>query len=164
MPAERGQGPRRRVLGLGLALGLLVVHVGPWRMARNALVEHIAFPVVSAVETPRSGALALALTPRTITAVERGAGREDLWRAPADMGYLLAALVLVAAFPRRPYWLWLWGAHLALGAVGFGAFVVGVGWTAAGFEAAALVRDYLAPALSLLALVAAFVEPGERRG
>lgn len=152
-----GDGTRRhRLLGFALAVGLLLAHVGPWRMARNALVEHVAYPVALAIETPRAEGVALDLAPRTITAVEAATGREGLWRSPANMEYLLAALVLVAVFPRQPYWWWLWGAHLALGACGFGAFALGVGWTSAGFEAAAFVRDYLAPALSLLALVAAF--------
>lgn len=152
----RGEALRRGLLGLALALGLLLVHVGPWRMARNALVEHVAYPLVSSIGTPRAEGLTLALTPRTITATATATGSEGMWRAPANMEYLLAALVLIAAFPRRPYWAWLWGAHLALGVLGFGAFVLGVGWTAAGFAASELLRDYLAPALSLLALVAAF--------
>lgn len=141
------------MLGFVLALGLLLVHVGPWRVVRDVLVRHVAFPVVASVETPRAGGLTLVLSPRTITA----AGREAVYRSPANLEYLVAALVLIAAFPRRPYWFWLWLAHLALGLAGFGAFVLGVGWTDVGFEAGAFVHDYLAPALSLLALVAAFV-------
>lgn len=150
------------MLGLGLALGLLLVHVGLWRPAREALVRHVAFPVAASVETPRAEGLALARSPRSITATEAATGREAVYRAPAGLEYLVAALVLIAAFPRRPYWFWLWLAHLALGVVGFGGFVLGVGWTDVGFEVGVLVRDYLAQALNLLALVAAFA-PGVAR-
>lgn len=142
-------------LGLGLAAVLLAVHVGPWRAARDALAERVAYP---AAEAAAAGQVALRLEPRSVVATD-ASGRDWRWRTPANMEYLLAAVVLIAAFPRRPYWAWLWGAHVALGALAFAAFALGVGGATAGLAASAAAAEYLAPALSIGALVVALA-PG----
>lgn len=140
---------------LGLALLLVLVHLFVWRPVRDVLVERVAYPLAASVETPRSSTLALSLEPRALVATAAGAGRR--YHAPAGLAYLVTAFVLVIAFPRRLYWLWLWLALVALGGLAFGAFVLGVGWTAAGFAAADFGQLYLAPALNVLALVAPFL-------
>lgn len=154
---------RRALLGAGLAALLLAVHIGAWRPARNLLVQRLAHPAVVAVETARSSGFEVGVGPsgRELVAVPVAGGGGEVFRAPAGMEYLAAALVLIAAFPRRRLWLWLWGAHVALGLVAFAGFVVGVGWAEAGFALNFLVRVYAAPAASLLALAAAFA-PGRR--
>ena len=159
----RSDTPTRWWVRLAFVVALALVHVGVWRPVRTVLVAHVAYPLVEALDTPRSEAVALRLEPRTIRAEVDG--RVYRYYAPAALGYLVAGLLLVAWFPRRRYWLWLWVAHVALGLVTFAAFALGVGWTAAGFAAATFGQEYLAPALSLLALVAPFaagrgVRPG----
>ncbi|MEP0548664.1 MAG: hypothetical protein ABJF88_17145 [Rhodothermales bacterium] len=139
-----------------MAVVLLVVHMTAWRAVRNAFVVHVAYPLVAAIDTERADGYALdaASYERTITATRTG-GEEKIYRAPANMDYLLAALVLIAVFPRRPYWFWLWLAHLAVGGLALAAFALGVGWTDAGFAAETFLRVYAARAVSLLAVLAA---------
>lgn len=163
---------QRAVLGVGLAAVLLVVHMTGWRAARNAFTRHLAYPIVAAVDTERAAQFRLDATSfdRTLTAtpileggpadVERAV---EIYRAPANLDYLLAGLVLIAVFPRRRYWLGLWGVHVALGIVALAAFVVGVGWAEIGFRAGDFVRVYLARAASLVALLVAFTPHWERR-
>ena len=149
--AERAH---RVLLGIvGVAL-LLLVHVTVWRTARNAFVTHVAYPLVASIDTERASQFTLDATnyDRTITAAR--ADRVEVYRAPASLNYLLAALVLVGLCPRRPYWLWLWLAHLAVGAMAFAAFALGVGWVGAGFAANTFLRVYAASVVSLLAVLA----------
>ncbi len=146
-----------------MAVLLLVVHMTAWRAARNAFAGYVAYPLVAAIDTERSAGFTLDAESfdRTVTATREGAGPDavEIYRSPANMDYLLAALVLIAVFPRRRYWLWLWLVHLALGAVALGAFAVGVGWADAGFAVGTFLRVYLLRAASLLALLVAFA-PG----
>jgi hypothetical protein len=148
------------LLGIGMAALLFVVHVTVWREARNLLARHVAYPLVAAVDTERASTFALdaASFDRTVTALREGAEPTamEVYRAPANMDYLLAALVLIAVFPRRLYWWHLWLAHLAVGAVALAAFAAGVGWTDAGFAVGVFLRVYVLRALSLLALLVAF--------
>ena len=77
------------------------------------------------------------------------------YHSPANMGYLVTASVLLLAFPRRRYWLGLWGVHVLLSFVVLGVFVLGVGWTDLGLDAARFSRIYLFPGVNLVALAAA---------
>lgn len=140
---------------IALVVALALVHIGIWRPVRTFLVEHAAYPLVASLATPRAEGVALRLEPRTIRA--DADGQVYRYYAPAALGYLVIGLILIAAFPRRRYWLWLWLAHVALGVLTFAAFVLGVGWTPAGFATAKLGQEYLAPALSLLALIAPLI-------
>ena len=147
--------PTRWWVRVVLVAALTLVHIGVWRPVRTVLVGHAAYPLVETIATPRAERVALSLEPRTIRA--EADGQVYRYYAPAALGYLIVGLVLIVAFPRRRYWLWLWLAHVVLGIVTFAAFVLGVGWTAAGFAAARLGQEYLAPALSLLALIAPLI-------
>lgn len=158
---------RRLLLGIGMALLLFVVHVTLWREARNVLARHVAYPLVAAIETDRAARFELdaASFDRTITAMRTDAApgqKPEVYRVPANMDYLLAALVLIAAFPRRLYWFYLWLVHLAVGAVALAAFAVGVGWADAGFAVSLLLRVYVLRAVSLLAVVGVFTSGGEK--
>lgn len=151
---------RRVALGFGMAVLLLIVHMTVWREARNLLARHVAYPLVAAVDTDRAAQFDLDAESfdRTITAVRADAGAEgemEVYRVPANMDYLLAALVLIALFPRRLYWLYLWLAHLGVGALALAAFAVGLGWTDAGFAVGVFLRVYILRAVSLLAVVGA---------
>jgi len=158
---------RRVALGFGMAVLLLIVHVTVWREARNVLARHVAYPLVTAVDTDRAAQFDLDAESfdRTITATRADAGAEsamEVYRVPANMDYLLAALVLIAMFPRRPYWFYLWLVHLAVGALALAAFTVGVGWTDAGFAVGVFLRVYALRAVSLLAVVGAVTSGGQK--
>ena len=150
-----------------MAVLLLIVHVTVWREARNLLARHVAYPLVAAVDTDRAARFDLDATSfdRTVTAVRTDAGSEGLvevYRVPANMDYLLAALLLIAVFPRRLYWFYLWGVHLVIGALALAAFAVGVGWTDAGFAVGVFLRVYVLRAVSLLAVVGALTSGGKK--
>jgi hypothetical protein len=75
------------------------------------------------------------------------------------MWFLLPALILIGAFPYRQYWLWLFGAHLALGAASLACAAAGLAWSDAGFAAHRFVWEYLVPAVSLGAPVLLLAGP-----
>jgi hypothetical protein len=163
-PATRS---RRVLLGVGMAVLLLIVHVTVWREARNLLARHVAYPLVAAIDTDRAAQFDLdgESFDRTITAVRTDAGPDaamEVYRVPANMDYLVAALVLIAAFPQRLYWFYLWLAHLAVGTLALAAFVVGVGWADAGFAVGVFLRVYALRAVSLLAVVGAVTSGGQK--
>ncbi|MDX1531605.1 MAG: hypothetical protein R3362_08775 [Rhodothermales bacterium] len=144
-------------LGLTLAACLFIAHVGVWRPVRGALVEHVAGPVAVAVASDRAAGIGVVPVPEgRFIQVERSGEPSYFWRMPANFEYLFAGLVLVAAFPRRRYWLDLWLVHVVLGVLAFGAFLVGVGGYDGGFAASEFVRIYAAPAASVAALALAF--------
>ena len=165
--AEPTARSRRVLLGIGMAVLLLIVHLTVWREARNVLARHVAYPLVAAIDTDRAARFDLDAESfdRTITAVRTDVGSEatmEAYRVPANMDYLLAALVLIAVFPRRLYWFYLWLAHLAIGAAALAAFAVGVGWTDVGFAVGVFLRVYVLRAVSLLAVVGALTSGGKK--
>ena len=132
---------------VGAVALLVLVHIGVWRPAREALAESVAYPLAASIDTARARNIAVRLEPRVVRA---DVGDEvHRYPMPAALSYLVVATVLIAVWPQRLYWLWLWGAHLAMGLVAYAAFVSGIGWTGWGFAVATLVRNYLEPALGL---------------
>ncbi len=123
--------------GAAGALALLAVYVAVWQPARTWLAQSVAYPALASVHTERSGRFALDAErhPRSVYVLDASdpAGEaRAVFHAPAGRVFLVAALVLIALFPFRPYWLYLWGLHLALGALSFIALLAGLGWTEAG--------------------------------
>ena len=59
-------------------------------------------------------------------------------------------------FPYRPYWLYLWGFHFAVGFLSPGLVALGVVWTDMAFGLQRLVGQYVVQALSLGAPLLAF--------
>ncbi len=168
--------PRRRWLwGSGLALLLLVVYLVALRPARLWVAEHVAYPLLTQVATPRADTFTLvrlARRPDAVFAVPRaslppGADVDAVvratvppqWTAPVGVIFLLPAMFLAVAFPTRPYWLYLLAYHVVLGVVAFGVFAVGLGWWPPAFSVYTFARTYLAETVSfavplLLALAA----------
>ena len=165
-----------RLVGLGLAVVLLALYITVVRPARLWMAEHMAYPLLASVDTPRAETLEIARTPRRPDAVwavpvRLGGGpeaairdhRDDVaeWAAPVGVIFLLPAMFLVAAFPTRPYWVWLLGYHLALGVVSLGVFAVGVGWFEPAFALYTFSRTYLAEAVSLVVPLLLVLAGGE---
>lgn len=140
-------------LRFGAVLLLVLVHIGIWRPARDVLTDAVVYPIAEAIDTSRSRSVDLSKEPRAVRA--EADGRVYRFHLPAALSYLAVAAVLIAVWPRRLYWLALWGAHLALGAVAYGTFLAGVGWTSTGFAVSEFVQLYLVPAIEIGALLAA---------
>jgi hypothetical protein len=71
------------------------------------------------------------------------------WTAPAGVRFLLPALGVALLAPRRPYWLWLWGGHLVLGALGIALLCLGVATGEVWFVLYDGLTQYLVDAFSL---------------
>jgi len=133
-------------------VGLLIVYFSAWRPARALFAQHAAHPLLASIETERSrafrydfrrGALRIGIrTPQMESAAAD-------YHAPAGRDFLLPALLLVLLFPYRPYWLYLWGAHLAVGALFLALVALGVGWTNGAFVLHGFLDKYVVQALSL---------------
>lgn len=137
---------------------LVVAYATIWRPARAVLTRHLAYPVLTSVDTERArtfnptlkaGGLSIALR-SSEPSVSGGA-----FRAPVGILFLLPALFLVAFFPYRPYWFYFWGVHLVLGLLQLGAVALGVGWTDWGFVLNSFLRGYVVQGVSLAAPIVA---------
>jgi hypothetical protein len=137
-----------------LAIGLIVAYVTAWRPARAVLMQHVAHPVLTSIDTERSRQFRYAF--------QRGALRIGVqspqpgvastkYSAPAGRDFLLPALLLVLLFPYRPYWLYFWGFHLAVGVLFLLFTALGIAWADAAFALKQFLKQYVVQALSLSA-------------
>ena len=119
----------------------------------------MAFSLLTSIETERSqafrydfkrGGLRIGLQ-----AVRSGVDAND-YHAPAGRTFLLPAVLLALLLPYRPYWLYLWGFHFAVGILSPGLVALGVVWTDMAFGLQRLVEQYVVQALSLGAPLLAF--------
>lgn len=165
-------------LGLVGALLFLLAYVGAWDATRGFLLQRTAGPALDAVTTPRAATFDASIHPATHTIRLRRLAPPDRQASdrqasdaappsadaasaltsltvhpPGGVRLLLSGLLLVFFAPHRPYWLYLLGLHVALGAACVGALCVGIGWTDWGFDAAQFVSVYLVDAASLLLVV-----------
>jgi hypothetical protein len=148
---------RPRLAGAALALALLVGYEVALRPARLWVAEHVAYPLFSAVDTPRARTFEVVRPPGrkdAVLAQPRGpeaAARPTpaLWAAPAGVIFLLPAMFLAFVFPARPYWLWLLAYHVALGVTTTAVFALGLGWFDPAFGIYRFARTYLAETVSL---------------
>lgn len=120
--------------GGAAVLLVLAAYVGAWRPARTALARHAAYPLLAAAAPPEASGEAVQLAGggevvRAAPAREEGAAPLS-FRAPAGVRFLVPGLFLAAAFPRRSYWLVLWGLHVAAGAVALAVLAGAVRWGA----------------------------------
>lgn len=147
------------MLGAGLALLLVGVYVVLWRPGRAMLVKHVAAPALQAVGTSRADRFTVASggLMAQVRAPAREGGRAEQvgsFRAPAGaVLWLVPAMMLIAHFPRRPYWAYLWLLHLVLGLLSVAALAAGLAWGDAGFVANGFLRAYVVPAVSFAAPV-----------
>ncbi|GAB5534175.1 MAG: hypothetical protein Rubg2KO_04240 [Rubricoccaceae bacterium] len=143
---------------------MLASYVGAVRPVRDWSAVHIANPVFEAIDTPRSRTLQLVQTPQRpeavfalpldvtdATEIQERVRQPDVaqWVAPVGILFLLPAMFLIAAFPLRPFWLYLLAYHLVVGGVSFGVFALGVAYLDAAFELYRFSRTYLTEAVSL---------------
>lgn len=146
---------RPRLWGLVLAGLLLVGYIGVLRPVRELVAQHVAFPIFASVDTERSTQFDVVQPNRRAEAVfvlPAGADTDDervVWAAPAGVIFLLPAMFLVAAFPTRPYWLYLLGYHLVLGVGTIVLFALGIGWIPAAFDLHQFARTYVSEGVSL---------------
>jgi hypothetical protein len=133
-------------------VSLVVLYFAAWRPARALFVRHVAYPTLTAIETERAdtfrypfkrGALRIGLR-----SSDPGVVPAD-YHAPAGRDFLLPALLLVVLFPYRPYWLYLWGFHLAVGACFLGLIAAGIAWTDGAFVLQRFLERYVVQSLSL---------------
>jgi hypothetical protein len=146
-----------------LAVGLLVGYVTVLRPVREVVAQVVAYPVFSAVETERSAGFEVvqpARRPEAVFVYPAGEAPPPeappsegpdpiVWAAPAGVIFLLPAMFLIAAFPTRPYWLYLLGYHLALGLGTIVLFAAAIGWVSWAFEAHQFARTYVSEGVSL---------------
>ncbi|MEO0560092.1 MAG: hypothetical protein AAF170_18140 [Bacteroidota bacterium] len=153
-----------RWMGAALAGLLLVSYLGAVRPVRDWSAAHIAKPVFESIDTPTSQSLQLVTTPQRPEAVfalpveitepseiQDRVRQPDVaqWVAPAGILFLLPAMFLIAAFPLRPFWLYLLGYHVVVGVISFGVFALGIAYVEAAFELYRFSRTYLTEAVSL---------------
>ncbi|MEM1056678.1 MAG: hypothetical protein AAGI52_14245 [Bacteroidota bacterium] len=148
-------GRRPRLWGLVFALLLLVSYVLVIRPVREVVAQYVAYPIFAAVETPRSAQFDVVQPARRAEAVfvlPAGAETDDgrvVWAAPAGVIFLLPAMFLLAAFPTRPYWIYLLGYHAVLGIGTIVLFALGIGWIPAAFDVHQFARTYVSEGVSL---------------
>ena len=169
---------RPRWWGLALAVAIGAAYLVAVRPARVALATGAAAPLFAAVATPRADALEVVPSPRggaDVYVVAPGGDLEDaaVWLAPLGALFVVPAMFLAFTFPDRPYWLYLLGYHLAVGAAGAAVFAVGLGWAEPAFKLYTFSRTYLTEAVSLAVPLllwlagrggAAVLEGGPREG
>lgn len=144
-----------RMWGVAFAFVLLAVYVVALRPAREALAQHVAYPVFASIETERSQQFDVVQPGRRAEAVfvlPVGAETDDdriVWAAPAGVIFLLPAMFLIVAFPSKPYWLYLLAYHAVLGITTIALFALGIGWSAAAFDVQQFARTYVSEGVSL---------------
>ena len=158
---------RPRVWGAVLAVALLAAYAVAVRPARMWAAEHVAFPALAAIDTDRARGFAVTQIPgradavwaiprallATATPSDVVYGQRDRvaeWAVPVGVLFVLPAMLLVAVFPTRPYWLWLLGYHVAIGLAGFAVFALGVAYVEPAFALYTFSRTYLTETVSLV--------------
>ena len=144
----------RWAVGAVLGAGLLLLYFSAWRPARALLTQHVVHPLFTSIETERADTFQYSFA-RGALRVGLRSSRPSInapnYHAPAGGDFLLPALILVLLFPYRPYWVYLWGFHLVVGALFLGLLAVGIAWSDAAFALQHFLEHYLAQALSLSA-------------
>jgi len=147
------------VWGIVFAVALGAAYLFVLRPARVAAGDHVALPLFRSIHTERSAQYDLAQNPLVVGAVyavpraemseqERAAGTA-LWSPPAGALFILPAMFLIAAFPDKPYWFYLFAYHVGVGAVATLVFAVGLGWAEPAFALYTFSRTYMTEAVSL---------------
>lgn len=138
----------------GLAAGLVVLYFTAWRPTRALFMQHVTYPLLTSIETERGttfryeferGALRIGLHS---SQYQSGANPTD-YHAPAGRDFLIAGFLLILLFPYRPYWLYLWGVNLAVGALFLALVALGVAWVDWAFLLQGFLEKYVVQALNL---------------
>lgn len=147
-------------------VGLLVaVYVVAWRPARDVLAERLVAPALQHVETERSRSFAVAASGRSVTIRRPGPPAPVLTlRVPAGILFVLSGALLLALYPTRPYWLYLWAYQMGLGAVSVGLLALGLAWTDGAFSAVRVLSGPFYMGTSLAAPLVAYGVRSRRLG
>ena len=156
-----------RLWGAVFAVALLAAYAVALRPARMWVAERVAYPALAAIDTPRARTLAVVrldgradavwavpralvgpASPAEVVATERAAVAE--WAVPVGVLFVLPAMLLVAVYPTRPYWLWLLAYHVAIGLAGFAVYALGVAYAEPAFALYTFSRTYLTESVSLV--------------
>ena len=118
-----------------LLVGVFVIaYLVAWRPVRSWVASDVMNPTLSRIETPRSGRYAVSVQGRAVAVQKVDApGRVDVMKVPMGNFFVLAGMLLIALYPRHPYWLYLAGYQLGLSTLMFGMLAIGVGWADWGF-------------------------------
>ncbi|MCS3714680.1 hypothetical protein GGP64_002522 [Salinibacter ruber] len=136
------------------AAGLVVLYFTAWRPARALYMQHVTHPLLTSIETERGttfryefeqGALRIGLRS---SQYQSGSNPTD-YHAPAGRDFLIAAFLPILLFPFRPYWLYLWGFNLAVGALFLALVALGVAWVDWAFLLQGFLEKYVVQALNL---------------
>ena len=142
-----------RLWGFVFAALLFASYVVVLRPAREAIAQHIAYPIFAAVDTPRSAQFDVVQgRSEAVFVLPAGSVTDEepiIWAAPAGVIFLLPAMFLLVAFPTRPYWLYLLAYHLVLGLSTVVLFALGIGWIPAAFNLHQFARTYVSEGISL---------------
>jgi len=96
----------RDVLQRGALVGLLVIaYVGVIRPARTWMGPNVLAPIVQSVDTERAATHRVRAAPMTVIVTGGPDGARTTMRSPGGILFLLPAVILMAVYPRRPYWL-----------------------------------------------------------
>jgi hypothetical protein len=141
----RGLDLGARALAAGAVLVLFGV-LGP--PLRRAAAERALAPLVARAARPGAEVAAVASPPSVVLRHEAGGGRgEASYSVPGGLLWLLPCLLLAAAAPRRPLWLWLAGLLFALGALDLAAFLAGAAGAAWGLGLHEVLSAYVVRAV-----------------
>ena len=135
-----------------LVAALVGLYACVWRpYGRTAAVHSGAVPILRATagEPPNGWTVQARPGGRRLALRGPAVDRSISWTAPAGVRFLLPALGVALLAPRRPYWLLLWGGHVALGALGLGLLCLGVAGSGVGFVLYDVLTRYLIDAFSL---------------
>ena len=149
---------RTHLLGAGLALLFLLVYFVAIRPARVAWAGYLAMPAVARTYEAAGELRQLGPT----VAITSGSGRGEQHTAPAGLPFLFAGAVLLAAQPRKPWWAYLLGYHVVVGALALGLFVLGASGHPIAFLLQRFVATFLLDVMSLLAALLLVVRPAAR--
>jgi len=142
----------RWAAAVGLAVTLLVLYFAAWRPARALYTQHVVHPLLTSIETERAATFRYSFK-RGSLRVGVHSSRPSIdaadYHAPAGRDFLLPALLLALLFPYRPYWLYLWGFHLAVGACFLSLVAAGIAWTDGAFVLQQFLERYVVQAFSL---------------
>lgn len=121
----------RRAFLVGVfVVGYLVV----WRPVRSWVATDIMQPVLSRIDTPRSDRYSVSAGGRVVVVQHlESSDRVGVMKTPTGNFFVLAGMLLIALYPRHPYWLYLAGYQLGLSALIFGMLAIGMGWADWGF-------------------------------
>lgn len=145
---------------------LCVTYVFLLRPLRGWVADDVATPVLLHLEAKSASAAQVVASPpaRTVQVRvppengEAGPRVQHIgFGMPGGITFLLPALVLAAWSPRRPYWLYFLGVHVAVAVVAFLAIAAGLAYGRWGFVAFHFIDGYILDALSLAAAVAPFI-------